>query len=245
MVGDQLPAPVAVHEGAGGVGAADGVDVLTPDEVAVVVRRNGTGEDGGERMALGAVGDRLLGGFHEGWVDVGQLDQSVADEALLEVPGPGNGERDADGAFVETAAFKDQAVIAEHLAVIAHEDDDRVLALASLVEVVEDAAELLVDELDHGVVGGGGFGEPPVFRVAGLKLEVDAGSGDLVLVSDVFGPVGGGGHVQGVVAAVELQRGVEAFVGVEGVDAHQPGLAFGFGVFEELEGHLGAPGCLV
>src|SRR4051812_30511329 len=53
----------------------------------------------------------------------------------------------------KAAAFLDETVVAEGLAMVTRENDDGVVALAGLVEDGEDAGDLVVDELDHGVVG--------------------------------------------------------------------------------------------
>ena len=48
-------------------------------------------------------------------------------------------------------------MITEHLAVIRHEDDDGIISLTTIVERLEDAPYLIIDELAHGVVGCGDF----------------------------------------------------------------------------------------
>src|SRR3546814_10564804 len=46
------------------------------------------------------------------------------------------------------------AVIAEHLTVIRHEDHDRVLALPGAIERVEHPADLLIDQVAHRPISG-------------------------------------------------------------------------------------------
>jgi hypothetical protein len=53
----------------------------------------------------------------------------------------------------EIWAFQIQSMIAQHLAVIAHEDDQRLLALAAAVQRLHHAADLLVNLIAHGQVG--------------------------------------------------------------------------------------------
>ena len=70
-------------------------------------------------------------------------------------------------------------MIAEHLAVIAHVDDESVLELAGCPEYLDDARELVVDQADHGVVVRLDFER--VVRVGRLRrdqvvLEFDGGA---------------------------------------------------------------------
>ena len=54
--------------------------------------------------------------------------------------------------LVEPAELVQQAVVAEHLAVIAREDDERVVRLPGLVEPIEQASDVVVDLGEHPVV---------------------------------------------------------------------------------------------
>ena len=91
------------------------------------------------------------------------------------MPGPGDDQRHARQAVEEAAALVDQPVVAHRLAVVAHEHDDRVLALAGPIERLEDAPELVVDLLDHRVVGGLDLGRLDLVRPHRARLEVDPG----------------------------------------------------------------------
>ena len=77
------------------------------------------------------------------------------------------------------------AVVAQHLAVVAHENDDGVFQLTGFLKGGDHAADVFVDEFNHRVIG----------------------RGDLALVA-----VGHGGHViaAGIVVSV---LGVELLVG--------------------------------
>ena len=87
---------------------------------------------------------------------------------------PGDDEGYANQAFVETTPLCAQSVVTERLAVIGHEDDDRCFALTGFLQRVEDATDVLVDQLDRRPVFGLlklGF----AFVVGrGLGLEVGA-----------------------------------------------------------------------
>ena len=194
---------------------------------------------------MGIFGHCQPDGFGESGGDVDGFDQGFADDASLEVAGPGDHERYPDERIVETAALEDQAVVAEHFAVIAGEDDDGVVAEVVCLQEIEKPAELLVDQFDHGVVGGFDAGKLPVLGGHRLRLEVDASCGEFVLVGDIgFGEDGLRQGVR-VEAAVELPGGVVRGVGVEGVEADEPGLSGLFGLADEVDGHFGAPGGLV
>lgn len=130
----------------------------------------------------------------KGWCDVGQLDEVGVDDAPAEMTGPRDDERHPDQAFVEAAALLDEPVVTQHLAVIAGEDNDRVLPLASFFWGVENSAHLRVDQRDHRVVGGlehrrivAAFFRPVAVvdvQLGGmpyLGLEIDAGEPALLL----------------------------------------------------------------
>ena len=72
--------------------------------------------------------------------------------ALEKGAGPGDDEGNPHEGFVEAATFAGEAVIAEHFAVVAREDDHGVFALARALKCIEHAADVFVDEGDHAVV---------------------------------------------------------------------------------------------
>ena len=62
-------------------------------------------------------------------------------------------QRDVDLRVVEAAGVAEEVVLAEVLAVVGRDDDQRVLEHAPAVELVEEPAELLVEVGDAVVVG--------------------------------------------------------------------------------------------
>ena len=71
-------------------------------------------------------------------------------------PGAGHHQRRARRAL-EQHLLHPLPVLAEQVAVIAHEDDDRVVGEAEAIERVEQPADLGVEEGDRGVVGADDF----------------------------------------------------------------------------------------
>ena len=69
--------------------------------------------------------------------------------ALEKGAGPRDDEGNPHEGFVEAAPFAGEAVIAEHFAVVAREDDHGVCALARAFKGVEHAADVFVDEGDQ------------------------------------------------------------------------------------------------
>jgi len=63
--------------------------------------------------------------------------------------------RYAQQIFIVERTFSDQPVLADQVSMIGGEDDQCVVSDARLVDIVQDAANLLVDQADHAVVGGG------------------------------------------------------------------------------------------
>ena len=145
VVLDQLVLARADHRGVAR-GALQYVIVDRADEVAMLVRVGGSLEDGHQRFAVHLLGHWQSGRGQESGRDVGQLDQGVGLEALFETGGPGDDQRYADQALVEAAALGSQPVVAQRFAVVGGEDNDRVFALVCLVEDVQQAADVFVDQ---------------------------------------------------------------------------------------------------
>ena len=99
---------------------------------------------------------RLLGGFtpHSS-ASVGNrstcADRRLRDAALRRDAGRDDQQRHA-GALLEQAHLLPQAVLAHVVAVVAGEDDDRVVGQPEPIERVDDAADLRVHEADAGVI---------------------------------------------------------------------------------------------
>ena len=64
---------------------------------------------------------------------------------------PAHEQGDAHGRLVE-AVLLEPAVLAEHVSVVAEVDDDRIVGLTRVVERVEDAADLVVEERERRVI---------------------------------------------------------------------------------------------
>src|ERR1035437_3706411 len=113
-------------------------------------------EEGEEGAALDAGVDGEAGEFEEGGGKIGEFGEGGGSLAGGggEAGGVGDDERDVDGGGVEVGAFEVDAVVAEHFAVVGHEDDDGVVELVGLLEGVDHATDLDVDEVAHGPVGG-------------------------------------------------------------------------------------------
>jgi hypothetical protein len=92
------------------------------------------------------------GEIEEGWRDVHQFDQCVADKPRPAARRAAEDQRHAHQALVKAAALLDQAVVAERLAMVSGEDHHRVVAAAGGFDRCEHACEV-VDKFDHSVVG--------------------------------------------------------------------------------------------
>ena len=113
---------------------------------------------------------RLAGQLCQRRGQVGQLHQAVGYQTLPEAARPGDDQRHPHRPLVEAAALGGQAMIAEHLAMIGHEDHHGVVALAGARKRLQHPPHLLVDQLDHAVVGR--LLPPlPVSRRPGVLLE--------------------------------------------------------------------------
>ena len=84
--------------------------------------------------------------FRERGEDVDQRDGRFRDPAGLRHAGGHDQQRDA-GAFLEQAHLLPQAVLAHVIAVIAGEDDDRVLGEPQAIQRVHHPADLRIHEL--------------------------------------------------------------------------------------------------
>ena len=158
-----------------------------------------------------------------------------------EMARPADDEGDSHQPFVKATAFEKKAVVSEHFAVIAGEDDDGVIALPGFFKRVQETADIVVDQLDHGVVGGDHVLGVEFLGRTGLVLEV---SGDEFLCGDIAVSEGRRRDFGRIVSIAVLLRGIEGRVGVEDVDAHQP-RAFAAFLGEELDGAVCTPGGLV
>ena len=161
-------------------------------------------------------------------------------------------------------------MVAERLAVVAGEDHQRALRLTGLLQGVQHAAHLIVDQLDHRVVGGlqrlrvarerrgvdPGFRVPAgivrqhrmrdverASRVAGFALEVH-GAQPLLLVQ-VTRAEQRAGHLLRMEPCAVLRRWIERLVRVIDVDRGQPRRVGAAPLAHEVDGLLRAPGGLV
>ena len=129
--------------------------------------------------------------------------------------------------LVVQVPLQHQGVVAHHLAVVGGEHDDRVVRDADLLEVVEDPADLGVDELDHPVGGGERLTDQTgVIDTERHDPERSVGAGTdrpdvrRGVVEGVAERVGRG-HVLGPVAIEPLPRRGQRMVGVgEGHPRH-------------------------
>ncbi len=99
-------------------------------------------------------------------------------------------------------------VVAEHIAVVGKEEDQRVVVQASSLQSGYDAPDLLIDERHRAVVGPAGF-----FCLAEAEVAVPHTRVGRLLMSGVpVGPVSdiGGGHI---VHAVHIQESLRRVVG--------------------------------
>lgn len=98
-------------------------------------------------MALHCLGSREAGGGEEGGgeVDVGY--EFMGDGAGRDGLGVAGEEGHADGFFVHHA-FVEPAVVAEEEALVGGVDDEGVVAEVVVIEIVEEAADVVVDGAD-------------------------------------------------------------------------------------------------
>ena len=80
---------------------------------------------------------------------------------------------------VHVRAFDGEAVVAEHVAVVAGKDDDGVVRKICIVECLQDAPDLFVDEGDGGMVADAAFAqgviEGKIARCALACVQLDDG----------------------------------------------------------------------
>ena len=131
-------------------------------------------------------------------------------------------------------------MVAEHLAVVGHEDHHGVVALAGARERLQHAPHLLVDQLDHAVVG---RLLPPLLVSRRPRVLLEERAAQPFLRIGVALAVDGGRQVLVQVALLIGEGSVERPVRVEDIDAHQPRAAAL--LLHEFDGAVGAPGGLV
>ena len=90
----------------------------------------------------------------EGLRIVDQALERVRHLAGRHLPGLAHDHGHAQHVLVVKRPLGDQAVLAQEVAVVGGEDDERVVGNAGGIERVEDAPDLVVDEAHHAVVGG-------------------------------------------------------------------------------------------
>ena len=135
-------------------GASRGVEVLAPHGVTVMVERNGTAADRQQRAALHPLGHRGAGGLQQRRREVGELHQGVTDQTGADGTGPRQDQGDPHQPLVEAAAPSGSA------------HGRRSISPWSLVNMTSVSSawplscsassmrpHLVVDQLDHGVVG--------------------------------------------------------------------------------------------
>ena len=139
---------------------------------------------------------------------------------------------------LEKQALGEETLFTEVPAVVAPEDDERVLRLPDGLERVEDAAELGVHVADAGIVGvqrGAGLGGGEI--AVGVEIEIAAGvaamasSGKRRLVGEVRRQ----GQFLGLVKVEEFLRRLERDVGFLEPDREEEGLRGGVVILEKLD----------
>ena len=127
-----------------------------------------------QRLAIEAGGRRDAADFHERRREVGQADE-VVDDAAAFAAGHAHRERDADAVVVEVALAGGHA---RH-AVVAADDDERVVELAGLFEPLQQHADLGIDGLalaevvGHVLADFGHVGQE-FGQLAGQRIGLDA-----------------------------------------------------------------------
>src|SRR6185437_3643760 len=100
-----------------------GVEELAIDGIAVL--RSLARKQRRQRAALYSHRDRQAGGFEKRRSKIDHLHQRIAAKTSLVSARPANDHRNTDRPFVEIGSLQKDSVIAQHLAVVAHKDDDR------------------------------------------------------------------------------------------------------------------------
>ncbi len=92
--------------------------------------------------------------------------------------------------LIEIAFLAPHEMVAQHLAMVAGEDHQRMAVLAGRLEVSQQAADLIVDLADHPVVGGAQLAQlalVDVLQHRGVMLGIEA---DIALIVEGIGEIG-------------------------------------------------------
>ena len=171
---------------------------------------------------------------------VHQVNERLA--LALRNAGAGDDERDVHAAELVEVLFAEKPVLAEREAVVAAEDDDRVVPLAAGFQLGEDAPDVMIEAGDAGVVVG-----ELLFRVLGGARpgrELLIAHGHLAIVERMLRQEGGRERdFGGIVKLVKLRLGGARVVrdGRREVDVEWPRLVAGRARLEELDRAVGQP----
>ena len=109
-------------------------------------------------------------------------------------PWPAHQKGHTDQIFVVKGAFGDQPVLAEIVAVIGTENDERVVGNAQMIQPVQNAPYLAIHEADHAVVDGHVFAQGVRFKQVAVETVIAEGrllpGGEVRLTLLRFGKVG-------------------------------------------------------
>ena len=223
--------------------AAHGVAVFAHHRGLVLVGVGLTCQQRQQGPALHAGRHLQTAGGHQSWRHVNGFHQGIAAKPASELPRPGHDERYPHQAVKKAAALENQAVVTQHLAVVAHVDHDGVLKLPRVAQGLHDATKLVVNLFNHGVVVGLDLqrvvvvvgrrnGVMPVgrhrhdglahARVLGL-LGLLVNHRKRTLAFDVGGPESRQRHVRSAVALQVLGRSIKGAMRIKRVDADHPG----------------------
>ena len=236
--------------------AGDGLDVEAP----VVAGELGEGvfppcaavapQDGRHRHALHAVGGAHAGKVQQRGHDVHMFGDLLVAGAAGDHAGPGEDHRRFDQAVVMEGALEQQAVVPHQFPVVVGEKDQGVVGDALVPQRLQDAADVVVYQRDHAVVGGLDLAPLVVGQAAVVVLFVAAALADAVpaemrrlvvqfallphgqrqLVGVVHGGVGRG-RVKGMVRVHKAAQRKERLVGG--------------GLFDQVDHAVGDPGRLM
>ena len=123
-----------------------GVLVIVVIKLLAPVRRDLTAEERTEAAPLHVGRSRDAGHVEEGLGEVDVRDEGLVDRTRGGDAGPAHEERRADG-LLEDPALIEPAMLAEVEALVGRVDDDGVREQALLLEVLQDAADVVVDRL--------------------------------------------------------------------------------------------------
>ena len=216
VVADEFVAVAAQGEDGGGLREVF-LPVVNVEEGVAPRRRFAAGE--GQEVQAVHVGGRLEAhGRHDGGADV-EIGDDLVDHAAAGEEGRTLHEHgDADRRFVGDA-FVDEAVLAEHEAVVAHVENEGVVVDAEGFEFGDDAADAVVHGEEGFAVAAVVIGDVEVAVVG----EIDAVPG-VALVAEpagfagviLRGVGGGGGQNEVLVGEFSLVTGCRGEVGVDG-----------------------------